>query len=327
MIDKPAIPDADVIQLLHEHYALSTAALTFLPLGADPNAAVYRVDAVDNNRYFLKLKRGHLNPVTVEIPYFLREQGIQPVVGPRMTVTGQLFTSFQDYNAILYPFIEGQDGYTTPLSPANWTRLGAALKAIHTAELPSDLQEKLRHEDFSPHGRSITRAYLAQIHNAPPGDALAEVIYQHREIMMYLVRMAEHLAARLQAALPSFVLCHADIHAWNVMIDTRGTLFIVDWDDVLLAPKERDLMFVGAGIGGIWDKPEEAKWFYAGYGPAQINRDALAYYRHERIVQDIAVTIEEWQADTHSEGSRALMLAQLRSQFAPNSLIEIARRT
>jgi Ser/Thr protein kinase RdoA (MazF antagonist) len=45
------------------------------------------------------------------------------------------------------------------------------------------------------------------------------------------------------------VLCHADLHTWNVLVDSVGDLWIADWDEAVLAPRERDLMFVVGGIG------------------------------------------------------------------------------
>ena len=80
--------------------------------------------------------------------------------------------------------------------------------------------------------------------------------------------------------------CHADIHAGNVFIDTHNKLYIVDWDTLIFAPKERDLMFIGGGIEH-WYKEEQSGLFYKGYGFVEINLPALFYYRYERIIDDI----------------------------------------
>ena len=71
--------------------------------------------------------------------------------------------------------------------------------------------------------------------------------FQSSEILK-LVERAEKLAITLQKQSPEYILCHADIHGWNLMIDKEGALYIVDWDTLIFAPKERDLMFIGADI-------------------------------------------------------------------------------
>src|SRR5690606_31643040 len=108
---------------------------------------------------------------------------------------------------------------------------------------------------------------------------------QHR-IVSELVSRAERLASFLQTRSLPFILCHADIHAGNILIDTSGQLYIVDWDTLILAPKERDLMYVGGGLfGGRRSPQEEEALFYQGYGQVAVDPVALAYYRYERIVQ------------------------------------------
>ena len=89
------------------------------------------------------------------------------------------------------------------------------------------------------------------------------------------------------------MLCHSDIHAGNVLIDGNNTIYIVDWDEPIMAPKERDLMFIGGGVGNVWNKPHEEKLFYKGYGKTEVDSTILAYYRHERIVEDIALYSQE----------------------------------
>ena len=121
------------------------------------------------------------------------------------------------------------------------------------------------------------------------------------------------------------MLCHADIHAGNVLIERNGAFYIVDWDDTILAPKERDLMFFGAGLWGQWHTPqEEENLFFRGYGQTGLDRTVLAYYRFERIVQDIAVDCAHiLQAHADPE-DRARSLYYLKGNFQPDSTVALA---
>jgi hypothetical protein len=58
MLEKPAIPDELILSRLQDEYHLHNAQLTFLPLGADLNTAVYRVVTDAKTAYFLKLRKG-----------------------------------------------------------------------------------------------------------------------------------------------------------------------------------------------------------------------------------------------------------------------------
>lgn len=51
------------------------------------------------------------------------------------------------------------------------------------------------------------------------------------------------------------------------MIDGNDTLYIVDWDDPIIAPKERDLMFIGGGVANVWNERHEEVSFYRGMEP------------------------------------------------------------
>jgi spectinomycin phosphotransferase len=79
------------------------------------------------------------------------------------------------------------------------------------------------------------------------------------------------------------MLCHSDIHTANILVDKDGQLFIVDWDQPVIAPQERDLMFV-VSESGIPSAEEVA--FFQGYGEIQIDPVAFAYYRYEWVVQE-----------------------------------------
>ena len=41
----------------------------------------------------------------------------------------------------------------------------------------------------------------------------------------------------IQETIAEFVLCHSDIHGGNVLIDGNDAIYIVDWDEPIIALK------------------------------------------------------------------------------------------
>jgi spectinomycin phosphotransferase len=80
----------------------------------------------------------------------------------------------------------------------------------------------------------------------------------------------------------------------------------------------------GAQFGDGRTAQEEAALFYEGYGRTQINTTALAYYRYERIIEDIAVYCEQLFLTNEGGEDREQSLHYLKSNFLPNSTIAMA---
>lgn len=109
------------------------------------------------------------------------------------------------------------------------------------------------------------------------------------------------------------------------MLDGDSRFYIVDWDDSILAPRERDLMFIGGGQGFIGRTPqEEERLFYEGYGRVQVDPVTLAYYRCERIIQDVTVYCDELTHQSASDEDREESLRYLMANFVPGGTIERA---
>jgi spectinomycin phosphotransferase len=329
MLEKPDIPEEKISAKLQDEYGLRVAQVDFLPLGADQRTAVYRVVTDDASPYFCKLRSGIFDETCVSLPKFLADQGIAAIIAPLPTNRGQLWASLDKYKLILYPFVEGRDGYEIDLSDKHWIDFGAALKRIHAAPFPSALVERIPHESWSPKWREALRIHLDRVGEPAFGDdtaaALGEFLIAERETILDLVGRADRLAQAMAARKRDFSVCHSDLHAGNILIDPGGELYIVDWDDVIQASKERDLMFAGGGQFGAARTPrEEEALFYRGYGQTEIDPIALAYYRYERIVQDLAIYCEQIIQSTASGPDRELALRYFKSNFLSNNTIEIA---
>ncbi len=332
MLEKPDLQDERVIACLLDEFEFRAEQVIFLPLGADQNSAVYRVVADDQTPYFLKLRRGVLDDISVALPKYLSDHGVVHILTPLTTRTGQLGASLDAFKVMLYPFVHGHNGYEVPLSDRHWVDLGSALKSIHTLVLPPTLSRRIQRETYSPMWRESLKSFLERIEDdvfdEPVAVKLAAFLKTKHDQIVDLVRHAERLAQAFTLRSSQFVLCHSDIHAGNVLIDANDAFYIVDWDDPILAPKERDLMFIGGGLMGGWRTPqEEEALFYQGYGQTQIEPNALAYYRYERIIQDLAIYCQQILLTNEGGEDREQSLQYLISNFVPNSTIEIAYRS
>lgn len=331
MLEKPDLSDEKLSTCLQNAYGLRVMQIAFLPLGADPNTAVYRAVTADSTAYFVKLRSGVFDELSVLLPKWFSEQGIAHIIPPLATQTGQLWATFGAYTVILYPFVEGRNGYEVTVTDRHWREFGTVLKQIHTAAVPSVLMQRLPQERYSAQGRESIKRVLAQIDDAvftdPVAVDLAAFLKGKRAAILDLVERAEQRAQALQASAPPLIVCHSDIHAANLLIDANDMLYIVDWDNPILAPKERDLMFIGGGqFGNRRTAQEEESLFYQAYGQTQLDPVALAYYRYERIVQDIAIFCEQLLLSTEGGEDREQSLYYLKSNFLPNNTIEIAYR-
>jgi spectinomycin phosphotransferase len=330
MLEKPDIPEKLLISHLQEEYDLRVIESTFLPLGADLGAAVYRVVTDDGTAYFLKLRKG-FDEIIVTIPLFLKTQGIQAIIVPFETKSGGRWTDFGDFKMILYPFIDGKDGFEMELTGHHRRSLGMSLKGIHTAQVPPELKRLIPQETFSPQWRESVKTFQMQVENNafddPTAAKLAEFMNSKRDEITRLVERTEQLTSELQSKPLEFVLCHTDIHGGNILISDNDELYIVDWDNPILAPKERDLMFIGGGIDEIWKSEREEAVFYEGYGETEINIAALAYYRFERIIEDLVAFCEQLLLTDEGGADREQAYGWFTSNFEPGNTIEIAEKT
>lgn len=330
MLEKPNIPDELIVSCLEAEYDLHVAELTFLPLGADENTAVYRVGTNAGVTYFLKLRK-NFDEIIVRVPFFLKEQGVQAIIVPFETKSKQPYADFDEYKLILYPFIEGKDGFEMELSDSHRRRLGAALKAIHNAPLPPELKKLLPQETYSPRWREALKTFQTQgegnLFDEPTAAKLAGFMRSRQGEISQLIDRAEALASELQSRPLDLVLCHSDFHGGNILISHNDELYIVDWDNPSLAPKERDLMFIGGGIDGIWKGEREEAVFYQGYSGTEIDWTALAYYRYERVIEDLAVICGQLLLTEEGGADQERSFEWFTSNFEPGSTIEIARKT
>jgi spectinomycin phosphotransferase len=288
MIEKPHIRDETIISALRENYSIPVISIEFLPIGNDASAWAYRAHTENQTTYFLKVRKEISNRAGFLVPRFLQDQGIVQTLAPLPTRARELWINAEDFFLILYPFIIGIEAMQVGLSDSQWTEFGSVLKRIHFTELPSHISQSIKRETFNPKWSNLAKELHKRVgtrnYDDPYQKELAAFWKEKSEVIDTLIERAETIGKHLQQIDLEFVLCHADIHTANILITNEQEMFIVDWDDTLLAPKERDLMFV---LHDDTIHTREEQLFFDGYGKVKINQLALAYYRYEWCVQEI----------------------------------------
>lgn len=327
---KKSIQDQEVIELLDTYYGIDIRAVQLIMSGADMNALAYKADS-ESHSYFVKLKYGYHDEINLSIIRLLHDSGVKEIIFPILTLEAKLFQQLKHFKVIVYPFIDASDGFTQNLTEKQWRQLGTVLRQIHETSVPFSIQHQLRKETYSPKWRDMVRSFYGKIESDNSNDKITanfkSFFNQNCHSIRQLVDSAEELSKKIQPNLNHYVLCHSDIHAGNVLVVNEESIYIIDWDEPMLAPKERDLMFIGAGIGNTWNKPHEIPYFYEGYGKVNMNHTLLSYYRHERIVEDIAVYTQDLLTPEQNDQSRLESLKHFKSMFEPNDVVEIAFAT
>ena len=143
---------------------------------------------------------------------------------------------------------------------------------------------------------------------------LATSWQEHQETITEVLKQSEDLTGQDLSGTP--VICHADPHLGNVLV-TPEQVHLIDWDDVVLAPPEQDLLFMLGGMGSLGPTTQDhLDAFLAGYGPYELDQTRLTYYRLARTLEEIAL----WADQALTGPDREDSLHYLQAVLGPNGL-------
>ena len=328
MLEPPGISDDDIVERVRERWAIAATSAVFLPVGNDSRAWAYRIEA-ELGRVFLKVRAGPADPASLSVPRFLAERGIGQMVPPIPTVDGAPSDPGDPFTFVVMPFVDGVNGGEAGLTEAMQRELGSVLCRMHDTAPDRALAAIIRHETFGAVAAGDVRRAAAVVETGVFDDEhqrAAAAFWRGRGAeIARIVERAVDLGARARGRPHRLAICHADIHAWNVLVQPDGGFVIVDWDETLLAPRERDLMFVEGGVGGL---DNDADAFFAGYGEVRIDPVVMSYYRYAWVVEEIADYGRRAFLDpSFGDATRADAVASLAGIFDPGEVVEAAYRS
>ena len=289
---------------LAEDFGLDVVELSPVAHGADIAAQVWKASTATNT-YAVKWSGAGTN-TGHQVAAFLADSGLPGVPVMIRTTDSGLWSVHAKKRLTITPWINGVRAAETGLTNEQWTQYGVLLRRVHDAEPPPRLRDALpKHSHIDARVPAIAEKLQERLTTQAPEDEVEEelgaVWKEFEDTITHL------LTARPPEPSGPRVICHGDPHLGNVLVDDE--LHLIDWDDVILAPREQDLMFMLGGMGDVGPtRPEHLDAFLTGYGPHTIDDDAVRYYRHVRAFEDVFSWAD--QAITGPDNAYALQVTK-----------------
>lgn len=221
----------------------------------------YFVKFIDKPNFISKLK----SSIVIQAEIYARS--LKKMNYPIKTNIGELYIETESGVIALYNFIDAPQSYEYNLKAMG--RLEASLHIIST-----DALEPINKEDFKT-GEAFE--FLDKFENTlrysgtdPIELQLKEVFSNQTDQIRKDYKQFLELNAICKTQKHNFVFIHNDAGG-NTLVKSPTDLYLIDWDDIVLGPAERD-------IWTLCDKPE----FVEGYNEIrpnfQINESLYHYY-------------------------------------------------
>ena len=248
----------------------------------------------DHGKFFCKVidKKLFIPAVIKSLPT-LKEihcLGLDRINFPIPTVTNELSAIHDGSLIVLFNYIDAPQSYDYDNA-----ELGKLLAEIH--KLSQKVKAETQNETFMFKHADIFEerlASLAQLESIGVAEQSASKLLQRSyDDLITLYKIFQNLALTCQKKSWQMVLTHGDAPG-NILVKSPDDFYIVDWDDILLAPAERDLWF-------LIDKDDFLEGYKLGRKDFVVNEVAAQYYLLSRYFNDL---VEYW-AEIFGESGEA----------------------
>ena len=319
-----------VVGWVRADFGLDLSALGEVTHGADQHARLWRAQASDGRRYAVKLSGGG-TPAGLLVTEYLAGQGVPGIVPPLRTRDGRLCGDGDGRRLSVVPWVSDRRALDGPMTEAHWRAYGEVLSAVHAVPVTDELAGVLPAGGAAyPSIVAATRDVAARLRDrADPGDPLvaelAATWSTAADRVSALTRAVERLATDQRARPGPAVVCHGDPHLGNLLLGPDGQVWLIDWDDAVLAPPECDLMFVVGGVLAFAPiSADQQRAVLAGYGPVAVDAARLAWFLAVRALDDLSDWTRQAMDLGASAADRATAAAIVRGLVSPVGLVTLA---
>ncbi|MGC4747500.1 phosphotransferase enzyme family protein [Micromonospora sp. DT201] len=313
-------------------FGLDLSAMDRVNHGADEHARLWLAQDADGARYAVKLSGGGTAAGLVVTAY-LAGQGVPGIAAPLRTHDGRLCVDHDGHRLSVVPWVSDQRALDGPMTEAHWRAYGEVLAAVHAVPVAEELRRLL------PAGGAAyasivaaTRAMAERLRDpalvdptGPLVTELAAVWSAAADQVRTLIGGVERLAVDLRDQSGPVVVCHGDPHLGNLLLGAGGQVWLIDWDDAVLAPRECDLMFVVGGVLAFAPiTAGQQRAVLAGYGPADLDPARLAWFLAVRALDDLSDWTRQALDPDAEAADRGRAVRIVRGLVSPVGLVTLA---
>lgn len=338
---EPGAADREQVRRwVQDDFALDLLELTEVGHGADEAAELWRGVTAEGAAYAVKASSAG-TPAGALVAAHLATIGLTGVAGPLQTRDGRRWSSRGRLRLSVVPWVPGDRALDGGMGPGHWVAYGALLAAVHACDVPSRLADALPCEDHRPdrivaeaRALDVSMRALVEAPDVDGGDGRTDRLVRElahewcaaADLVAALIAHTDRLGQELRPRDASVVICHGDPHLGNLLVAGEHDVWLVDWDDAVLAPLERDLMFVLGGVLAFAPvTPEQQSWFFDGYRPVDLDPARLAYHQCTRALEDLAGwAAQVFDARRNAEGERREALSIVRGVLSPTGIVRLA---
>ncbi|MFF5056040.1 phosphotransferase [Micromonospora sp. NPDC000663] len=317
---------SEVAEWVRTDFGLDMTTMDAVTHGADRYAQLWRARAVDGTRYAVKLSGGGTS-AGLAVSAYLAGQGVPGVAAPLRTRDGRLWADRDGRRLTVVPWVSDTRALDAPMTVAHWRSYGEVLAAVHAVPVTDELVRLLpRGGSAYPRIVAATRAVARRLRDPAPDPVatdLAAVWSAAADRVSLLTRAVERLAVDQPPGTP--VVCHGDPHLGNLLLGPDGQVWLIDWDDAVLAPPECDLMFVTGGVLAFAPvTAEQREAVLGGYGGTEPDPKRLAWFLAVRALDDLSDWTRQALDPGADEAERAFARRIVRGLVSANGLVTLA---
>jgi spectinomycin phosphotransferase len=308
--------EARVAALLEDRYGLAVERVAPAPRGW--TGETYRADTRGGGRVFVKVYPKERLPPTAagSLPVLaeLHRLGMTELSRPLPSTRGALHEWLGDDLAVVF---EHLDAAQLPFAFGG-ERAGDLIARVHA--LSRRVATPAAREAFAPPYADELSATLARGRAEPgadgPRQGLRRFLDEHAGAIAEGWGAFEEIARACRAASFEMVVTHGD-WPFNLLEGADGTLHLIDWDELLLAPAERDSWYADG---------EPAFWrAYLARRPGHAESAlATAFYVHNRYFEELVSFCKDVLGDD-PPARRAAVLAIVEGNWMAGLRARMAR--